>query len=483
MKSLKKIFFVMAVIAMTAFIGCEKENVEPNEEEVVDPDLDNNNGNNDNNKYNSVITALGEISASVENGGTLDNIIDYVKASVEGSEYYEVGSGPFKDGCFTLQMGEVPDKYLSIISLALEDLDNLQISDRSVKISSTDGAFIEGFQGSKKIGQFIRVKGTFTDFDQMDEFWAGGGTLCLFIYCNKAVKISGEIIGDDEYDKTTYLHDYQLRQGWNELVAQGVQINNKLRVTITANNEPEGMKWVFVPKKTLNDFFDSYTIQYKKGLDTDFSTDGPVVISPYYDNEGTEWAFIEGLYEGESFFTAYGKWDAREQSILLQGAIYAERMFYFQDDPTMYYYAVFYPVTYYPHIDVLNYLKGGDNNAGEARLVMNDDGTISYQGGSIDENNGAANGFIYHYHSAETNEYNGRFVVCHDITLTQDYSSSRAKSMAPLLGKRQQEPILKTRNQAPPTSDSIFTSTETFPAPPSGSYAICTGPSPRQTGE
>lgn len=86
MKFLKKIFFVMAVIAMTAFIGCEKENVEPNEEEVVDPDLDNNNDDNNNND-NSVITALGEISASVENGGTLDNIIDYVKASVEGSEY------------------------------------------------------------------------------------------------------------------------------------------------------------------------------------------------------------------------------------------------------------------------------------------------------------------------------------------------------------------------------------------------------------
>lgn len=147
---------------------------------------------------------------------------------------------------------------------------------------------------------------------------------------------------------------------------------------------------------TLDDYLGTYTIRYKSGDETTYSTYSPVEIQPFIDENGTLWVYITGFREGKSHFSAYGKWNASDQCIVLQGGYYnSNNTFYFNNEPGVYYCAVFNPVFYDQNSGVFYYLYGGDADTGEAKLMKNSDGTLSYKAAKADKNDRVANGFTY----------------------------------------------------------------------------------------
>lgn len=179
---------------------------------------------------------------------------------------------------------------------------------------------------------------------------------------------------------------------------------------------------------TLDDYLGAYSIRCKVGIDTDFSTFNPVNISTVTDEDGVIFVHIEGLREGKTHFTVYGKWNEDEECILLKGGWYSpNRTFYFTNEPDIFYYSVFFPVFYDESIDTFYYLYGGETERGEAKLLMNSDGTISYQGAAPDKNNRTANGFVHNFYLESTGDYKGYFSVYSHITLIPSSSLSGVK--------------------------------------------------------
>lgn len=127
--------------------------------------------------------------------------------------------------------------------------------------------------------------------------------------------------------------------------------------------------------------------------------------------------------------------------------------FYFTSVPDVKYYSVFYPV-FTEEGDDFYYLGGGDNDVGEAKLVMNKDGTISYQGSDPDDENRISNGFAYRYYLAETDEYKGYFNSCSNITLVPSSSSSKIKAAAiPISGFKNGAALKKVKSNRPEASE------------------------------
>jgi hypothetical protein len=184
---------------------------------------------------------------------------------------------------------------------------------------------------------------------------------------------------------------------------------------------------------TLDDYLGEYLIQYKEDDDIDYTTDSSVIISSYIKEEGTTSVYIEGLMGGYFFMTAYGRWDKNEKCIILLGGHYDEsKTFYFTSEPCIFYYSVFLPVFYEVNSNSFNHIVGrdidSDSDLGEAKLVMNNDGAISYQGVAPDRKNRTANGFIYDYYSESTGELIGFFGPFWDITLIPLNSPSGIKA-------------------------------------------------------
>lgn len=208
---------------------------------------------------------------------------------------------------------------------------------------------------------------------------------------------------------------------------------------------------------TLDDYLGEFSIQCKIGDDVDFSTFSPVLISSFTDEDGI-WLYIEGLYMGKPWHIAYGKWDENEQCIRLQGGYYnGKKTFYFTDEPDVSYYSVFCPVSYDESVNWFYWLYGGDVNMGEAKLVVNSNGSITFQGVDPDKNNRIANAFVYRYNIAETRENKGYFSVCSNITLLPAYSSSEVKQNKVLKDNMKRRSIIKNANVELNSANPIIT--------------------------
>ena len=208
---------------------------------------------------------------------------------------------------------------------------------------------------------------------------------------------------------------------------------------------------------TLDDYLGEFSIQCKIGDDVDFSTFSPVVIGSFSDEDGI-WVYIEGLYMGKSWHTAYGKWDENEQCIHLQGGYYnGKKTFYFADEPDVSYYSVFCPVSYDESSNSFYWLYGGDVDRGEAKLVMSSNGNITFQGVNPDKNNRVANAFVYRYNLAETHENKGYSSVCSNITLTPLSSPSGIKSNR-ILKENMQKSIIKHANRTDNSANPVVAS-------------------------
>lgn len=203
---------------------------------------------------------------------------------------------------------------------------------------------------------------------------------------------------------------------------------------------------------TLDDYLGEYTIHCTYTSEEVAWT--PVVISALEDDGDGINVYVEGLLQGYSWHVAYGRWDEKEQCIMLQGGWYnPKNKFYFTSVPDVKYYSVFYPV-FTEEGDDFYYLGGGDNDVGEAKLVMNKDGTISYQGSDPDDENRISNGFAYRYYLAETDEYKGYFNSCSNITLVPSSSSSKIKAAAiPISGFKNGAALKKVKSNRPEASE------------------------------
>ena len=390
------------------------------------------------------ITQDGKIKADVENYTTLAGMIEYVKANIwvwddyTDNDYVEkLGEGTFRDNGFTMMLGELPDRYLEDITYELEDFYSLslQISDKRARVSSFSGITLEAYRGTESVGEFYHVKKMGKDFykrDDEEDIYFAGGIVGVFVYADRDVSINGSETWKDEYNNEYYHYkiNLSLRKGWNEIFVESKKYGDNYDMWITANKQPDGMIWEFFPNTTPDDYYGNYDISYKTPYGNYESTTGVVKISPYEDEGGGEWIFIEGLYEGVSAFTAYGEWQPYESCFLLYGSLFSRRTFYFTDEPNTLYYAAYYPVHYDPTDNYVRYLSGGKYENGEARLMMNVDGTLSYLGFLPDKDDLTANGFIYRYYSMETDEYRGYLGPCYDITLTPNYAPSARAAAA-----------------------------------------------------
>jgi hypothetical protein len=66
----------------------------------------------------------------------------------------------------------------------------------------------------------------------------------FFIYSNKAVQIKGT--EEDGDTLSSYSYNINLNKGWNELVFTCTSATDqKISISVTANNEPSGMKWIY----------------------------------------------------------------------------------------------------------------------------------------------------------------------------------------------------------------------------------------------
>ncbi|GAB1414849.1 hypothetical protein MASR2M117_02550 [Paludibacter sp.] len=180
---------------------------------------------------------------------------------------------------------------------------------------------------------------------------------------------------------------------------------------------------------TIDDYVGTYSIKYKEAVESDYSTYSPVTIEKYTYKDGVKGLRVVGLCEGDPDFTAFGEWSESEKCIILQGGYYddSQTLFSFEDDPELYYHA-FCPVFCDESISKFYYLEGGDNNKGEAKLVMDSNGNISYTGSTPDKNSRVANGFVYLIYLESTHEAKYYYYVRWDITLTPSSSSSSAKT-------------------------------------------------------
>lgn len=384
----------------------------------------------DPNPEQCAITQDGKLKADVKNFSTLVGMIEYVKANIWvwddyiDNDYVEkLGEGAFKNNGFTMMLGELPDRYLKDITDELEDFYTLRISDRKARVSTFEGISFDAYRGTESVGEFYHVKEMGKNYYKSEEIFFENGIVGIFVYADRDVSISGSETWEEDYNEYYhYQFNLSLRKGWNEIFVESKKSGNNYDIWITANKQPDGMTWEFFPSRTPDNYYGNYDISYKTAYANYESTKGVIKISPYTDDDGCMWISIEGLYEGVSSFMAYGLWDPYECCILLQGGLYSSRTFFFSDKPDVHYYAEFRPIQYDPQNSSFYYLGAGKYNKGEARLVMNDDRSLSYQGSMPDEKGLTANAYIYLYFTEDSEEYIGFLGPCYDITLTPNYA-------------------------------------------------------------
>jgi hypothetical protein len=216
MKNFKNVFFLTALAAVSVvFVGCDKDD----DEEGAGIE----NGGFD-----------GKIQATVSTGSVA---VDAVKAFVsnEGEDYYEVASGKYENGGFTINLpATVPAKYLEQL---FDDgiPKSIKISDTNAKAAAFFG--IEAYKGEDEVGSFyydLEVN----DYSSIEAF---------FIYADRDVTITGSWTETDEEDWTsTETYNVSLKKGWNKMYEKHTASEtNQTETSEVTTTELGGLKWSF----------------------------------------------------------------------------------------------------------------------------------------------------------------------------------------------------------------------------------------------
>lgn len=222
---------IVTLLALSAFVGCKK----------------------DDDEAGSVISAEGTLTGELSNVSNW--AVDSIACLIEISRSpYEMPVGHVlieEDGDFSLCLDGVDDQYLSDVSS--DDLyfwdDYTLISDPTAKISSN--LWFEAYKNDDYVGEIYRTNVNVDDIDT--EIPPKGAVIAWFVYSNKPVEIKATSSDDYEDDGVSFseeiVFNLQLQQGWNELILKVTDVNQSgYTVMVTANNEPKGMKWLFVPE-------------------------------------------------------------------------------------------------------------------------------------------------------------------------------------------------------------------------------------------
>lgn len=244
MRKIIRLFFVMAAISLLV-TGCSK-------------DKDSEPG-----SSTGSIKASGELSATID--GVTDNTVDSVDFWFETNSTYNyndliIGKTKVTNGVFSIKLDTIATKYLYKIKdaglVGIDDTTSLKISyaGTTAYISDGEGAWIEAYKSKTQVGSLVRTNCTLSQYeaDQADQTFKGLA-VASYIYCNTSVTIIGTLKHTDTDNSYTYNYNVSLNKGWNEVVVQITAVNKpNLTISITANAEPSGMKWLFVPDDEEN---------------------------------------------------------------------------------------------------------------------------------------------------------------------------------------------------------------------------------------
>lgn len=202
------------------------------------------------------ISTSGEVnSASIS--GVTSGSVDSLAFWLETSSYNEmiIGHTKVHSGSFSIKLDTIATKYLFKVKNAEiygtdEDTTSVKIeySNSSAYISDGEGIFIDAYNYGKYTGSVARTNCT---LDQYKSNTAEKGlAMAIYIYCNTKLTITGSSSYTDNEYNTSFKYNYNVsfQKGWNEMIVQIASANStSTTVSISANNEPSGMKWLFIP--------------------------------------------------------------------------------------------------------------------------------------------------------------------------------------------------------------------------------------------
>lgn len=184
------------------------------------------------------ITTSGALTISVDNGAALSSQIDSVICSIGSTYGHIVGRTLFKSSGLTLNLISLPDNSLSKVTA---QFNGYTISDPTALTSYSASMWITAVKGSE-VGHFFRTNVTLAQYyeDTAKAGYAEGD----FIYSNKAVTITKT---DSQIEDGIKSCNLNLKKGWNEVVyIVTSETDKKNSISVTTNNEPNGMKWLYV---------------------------------------------------------------------------------------------------------------------------------------------------------------------------------------------------------------------------------------------
>jgi len=179
----------------------------------------------------------GKFSGTINGISTGD--VDYVKAVfyyIYDDYYYEyiLGADSISTDHFSIDLTEPPSEYMEVITVD----SGMEISDNTVKGLSV---YITCYKNGVYTGNLGRAS-SITVFDA--DTFKKGDTFCGFMYVDKAVKVSGQTVDNDESGDKVYNFNLKTKAGWNELINKCTSdINNVFTFSVYANNEPGGLNW------------------------------------------------------------------------------------------------------------------------------------------------------------------------------------------------------------------------------------------------
>ncbi len=224
MKSLKNFIMVCAALSIIT-VSCSKDD------------------NNDSSKGS--ITSEGNLSGSISHGDTLGSTVDTVVCTLDNGSSVVVGKSALKEGKFDIKLNVPATGLLNPIKTEIFPTSHPvieNISDSTVLISESDGVFFDTYKNNTYTGNLWRAN---MDINELSDYSAGEA-VAFYIYSNGAVVLKAN---DTDEDGIIYQYDLSLNKGWNEIIWKCTKANSsEVRISVTSNNEPGGMKWIFIPK-------------------------------------------------------------------------------------------------------------------------------------------------------------------------------------------------------------------------------------------
>jgi|GEM_PF-1858373 len=242
---MKKLFNLVVVIAAASIFltGCSKDD-------------------DSSTATSGTFTSSGDVNATIDglSSSGVDSLYFSLVTDINNDIFTVIGKTKVQNGAFSIKLDSIPNRYLfAIKESGLFDSDDLKlskltVSDPTAYTTEGEGLFIDAYKSGKYIGSLVKTNCTLAQYNTSDlKLLSKGLAVGYYVYCNKSVNIKGassETDTDDDGVAITYNYNYNVsfNKGWNQLVMQITDISgSSATISMSANTEPSGMKWLFVP--------------------------------------------------------------------------------------------------------------------------------------------------------------------------------------------------------------------------------------------